>query len=158
MRPLLKKVSESVSLDNLMPLIRERVDAQQLVRIYPYGKSMLPMLREGRDSVTLSSPPDKLKKFDIALYQRRNGQYVLHRVVKIEETYTFVGDNQFDCEKGISHNQVIAICTEFSRDGKNISVRTPLYCLYTIFWHYSRFPRRVLVAIRRRIARVWKKK
>ena len=45
----------------LMPLIRERLDAGQTVRFSPMGISMLPMLRQGIDSVVLSPVPEKLK-------------------------------------------------------------------------------------------------
>ena len=40
---------------------------------------MLPMLREGKDSVVLSKISEPLRKYDVVLYQRRNGQYVLIR-------------------------------------------------------------------------------
>ena len=83
-------------LDDLMPVIREQLDNCVSVRIEPRGTSMMPMIREGFDSVVLSKLPEKPKKYDVILYQRRNGQYVLHRLVKVGETYTFIGDNQFD--------------------------------------------------------------
>ncbi len=141
-----------IQLDDAMPLIRERLSAGREVTFSPRGVSMLPLLREGRDTVTLASPPEKLKKYDIPLYQRKNGQYVLHRVVRVGETYTCVGDNQFSLEKGISHEQVIAVCVSFTRKGKVVRVNDPLYRFYSIFWHYSRFPRRAILAILRRLS------
>lgn len=157
MIPSLGRISENATLDDLMPLIKERVDAGQSVRIYPYGISMLPMLREGIDSVVLSRV-ENLKKYDIILYQRTNGKYVLHRIVGVGETYTCIGDNQFVLEKGIEHEQVIAVCTSFTRGGKEHSVNEPFWRAYAVFWHYSRFPRRVLRAIKRRIVRLFRKK
>lgn len=156
MKPLLNKLSENASLEDLMPLIRERIEAKQSVRIYPYGKSMLPMLHEGRDSVVLSKPT-KLKKYDIALYQRENGKYVLHRVVGVGDTYTFIGDNQFVLEKGITPGQIIAVCTAFTRNGKKYSADSPRWRAYAVFWHYSRFPRRVFRAVKRRAAKLFGK-
>lgn len=147
-----------IGLDDVMPLIRERLGEGHEVTFSPRGASMLPLLFERRDTVTLSAPPQKLKKFDIILYQRKNGQYVLHRVVKVGETYTCVGDNQFVFETGISYDQVIAVCTSFMRNGKKVGVNSLFYRFYAIFWHYSRFPRRVILAIRRRILRLWNKK
>ena len=87
------------SMDSLMPLFKERLAAGQIVRFSPRGVSMLPMLRQGIDSVELSPVPEKLKKYDLPLYQRRNGQYVLHRIVKVSEGYTCIGDNQFEPER-----------------------------------------------------------
>ena len=48
----------------------------------PAGKSMLPTIRDKKDLVTIS-PANDIKKYDIVLYRRKNGKYVLHRVVKI---------------------------------------------------------------------------
>ena len=46
----------------LMPLVRERLAAGQRVRYLPFrGISMLPMLRQGVDTVELSPLPEKLK-------------------------------------------------------------------------------------------------
>jgi hypothetical protein len=146
-----------IRLEDAMPLIRERLGAGHEVTFSPRGSSMLPFLKEGRDTVTLKAPPKKLKKYDIPLYQRKNGQYVLHRVVHVGDTYTCIGDNQFVLEKGIEQEQVIAVCTSFVRKGKKIYASAPLWRLYAVFWHYSRFPRRVLCAIWHRVKRLGKK-
>lgn len=99
---------------------------------------MLPMLRQGRDSVLLSPLPDRLKKYDLPLYRRDDGKFVLHRIVKAGESYTCVGDNQFWLEKGVQRRHMIALVTAFYRDEKEISVDAPLYRLYCRIWHYSR--------------------
>ena len=82
-------------MEDIMPLIREGLDAGRSVKIAPRGVSMLPMIRQGKDEVILSPPPPRLKKYDIPLYRRENGKYILHRVVKVGESYTCIGDNQF---------------------------------------------------------------
>lgn len=125
-------------LENLMPLFKERLAAGQNVIILPRGISMLPMLRQGIDSVVLSPISGKLQKYDIPLYQRENGQYILHRIVKVEDTYTCIGDNQFVMEKGILHSQMIAVVSSFTRGKRTISIHAPTYQIYCRFWHYSR--------------------
>ena len=125
-------------LDDLMPLIREELAEGKSVRFSPRGTSMLPMLRQESDSVVLSPLPQKLKKYDLPLYQRDNGQYVLHRVVRAEETITCMGDNQFEKETGLRHDQMIAVVTAFYRGNKKHSVNEPGYWFYCRFWHYSR--------------------
>ena len=130
-------------LEQLMPLIRERIAIGQSVWLDPKGTSMLPMIRQGKDSVRLSPVPAQLKKYDLPLYQRENGQYVLHRIVKAGKSYTCVGDNQFELEKGLKHEQMIAVVTAFSREGKRHSVTELRYWAYCRFWHYSRPIRRV---------------
>ena len=66
-----------VPLNTLMPLIREELSAGKSVRFSPRGVSMLPMLRPGMDTVTISPPPEKLKKYDLPLYRRDNGKYII---------------------------------------------------------------------------------
>lgn len=130
-------------LDHLIPLIREMLAAGHSVRFSPRGTSMLPMLRQGIDSVTLSPLPEKLEKYDLPLYQRDNGQYVLHRVIGVGTDYTCMGDNQFDPETGLRHDQMIALVTGFTRGKKEHSVTELGYRLYCRLWHYSRYPRSV---------------
>jgi len=122
----------------IMPFIREQLDAGGMVRFSPRGVSMMPMLRQGIDSVTLSPVPERLKKYDLPLYQRDDGKYILHRIVKAGESYTCIGDNQFVYETDVRHDQMIAVVTSFSRNGREIPVTDSLYRLYCRIWHYSR--------------------
>lgn len=130
--------TKSLSLEQAMPLIRERLAQGQSVQFGPKGTSMLPMLRQGIDNVVLSPLPEKLKKYDLPLYQRDNGQYVLHRILKAGESYTCIGDNQFEYERGVRQDQMIALATAFYRDGKLYRVDALSYRLYCLFWHYTR--------------------
>lgn len=130
--------TKSFELEQLIPLIRERLADGHSVRIYPRGTSMLPMLRQGIDSVILSPLPAKLKKFDLPLYQRDNGQFVLHRIVSAEDTFTCIGDNQFDFEYHVCNDQMIALVTYFYRKNRKFSVNHFGYQLYCRYWHYSR--------------------
>lgn len=127
-----------VALDALMPLIRECLSAGQSVQLSPKGTSMLPMLRQGIDKVTLAPLPSQLKKYDLPLYRRDNGQYVLHRIVGVGETYTCVGDNQFDLETELRQEQMIAVVTSFTRGEKRYSANHIAYRIYCHCWHTSR--------------------
>ena len=99
---------------------------------------MLPVLRQGIDSVVLSPAPETLKKYDLPLYRRDNGKYILHRIVGVGTTYTCVGDNQFQLEPGVRRDQILALVTGFYRGDTLHSVNEPAYRLYCRFWHYSR--------------------
>lgn len=129
-------------MDDLLPLIREALSAGQTVRIFPMGTSMLPMLRQSVDSVVLSPITGKLQKYDIPLYQRKNGKYVLHRIVKAKETYTCMGDNQLITESGICPDQLIAVVTAYYRGERKHSVTDPGYRLYCRFWYHTRYLRK----------------
>ncbi|MBO5340902.1 MAG: S24/S26 family peptidase [Oscillospiraceae bacterium] len=145
-----------IRLEEAMPLFQEQLARGQSVQFAPRGTSMLPMLREGKDSVILSPLPQRLKKYDIPLYRRGDGQYVLHRIVDVGETYTCVGDNQFALERGIDHGQLIAVVTAFTRAGRRWSVDHPAYRVYCRFWHFSRPVRRVWRWAKGRIRRILK--
>ena len=126
--------NNTIRLDELMPLIRERLAAGESVCFSPHGTSMLPMLKDGRDQVILSPLPSELKKYDLPLYRRENGQYVLHRIVKVKDDYTCMGDNQFVPEKGLRHDQMIAVVTSFIHKGREYSTVCMRYRMYCRFW------------------------
>ena len=145
--------SHTIHIDEIMPVIRERLKCGQSVCFSPRGVSMLPMLQQGRDTVTLSAIDRDLKKYDIGLYQRENGSYVLHRIVRVGESYTCIGDNQFVFEKGVLPRQFLAVVTEFTHNGKEYSVSDFRYRLYCQFWNMSRFTRRCIRAFKTRVIR-----
>ena len=152
--PIMEK---NVQLDQLMPLFRERLEKGQTVRFMPRGVSMLPMLRQGIDSVVLSPLPDKLKKYDLPLYQRENGQYILHRIVGVGETYTCLGDNQFQKEYGLKHEQMIGLVTEYYRGDKHRSVTDLRYKLYCRVWYRGRYLYRFAYRCKCRLKRLFKR-
>ena len=111
----------TIGADELLPLLRERLAAGQTIRYLPFrGCSMLPLLRQGRDSVELSPLPEKLKKYDLPVYQMPSGKYLMHRVLKVTPThYICLGDNTLDYET-IAPEQMIGVVTAFQRNGKRI--------------------------------------
>ena len=140
-----------VRMGDVMPLMLEALERGQKVRFSPRGTSMLPMLRQGKDSVTLAPISGKLRKYDLPFYRRGDGAFVLHRIVAVGETYTCMGDNQFQPEPGLTREQMIAVVTAFTRNGKEYSVRNPLYWLYCRFWHASRSARHLWRRFRRNV-------
>ena len=141
MEPIKEK---DVRMEQLMPLFRAQLAKGQTVRFMPRGVSMLPMLRQGIDSVVLSPLPEKLKRYDLPLYQRENGQYILHRVVEVGDTYTCLGDNQFELEYGVKHSQMIGLVTTFFRGKKQHSVNELGYQIYCRIWYRGRHIHKVI--------------
>ena len=125
--------------DELMPLIEERLAAGYAVRYLPFrGVSMLPMLRQGKDSVELSPLPEKLAKYDLPVYRRPNGQLVMHRVWEVKEDhYICMGDNTEAYEK-IYPEQMIGLVSAFKRGEKRIEVTDPGYQRYCRVWRWTR--------------------
>lgn len=154
----MKQNSESVnaSINELIPIFKEYLALGRSVRFSPKGESMLPLLKEGRDTVTLSPIMSDLKKYDVVLYQRDNGQYVLHRILKASEAYTCIGDNQINKETGLRRDQMIAIMTSFTRGNKSYTVNNLLYKIYCRVWTGTIFPRRVIRSLKYRLSKVIK--
>ena len=144
----------AVSLDDIMPLIRQQLAAGESVKFSPRGISMLPMLRQGVDSIVLSPLPSQLKKYDSPLYQRANGSYILHRIVAVGESYTLMGDNQFVAEKGVTHQQGIGVVTAFYRGEKLYNVTDLSYRIYCVLWCESRKIRHLWVRAVNKIKRI----
>ncbi|MBE6799422.1 MAG: hypothetical protein E7525_06615 [Ruminococcaceae bacterium] len=146
--------SKELSLETVMPLIEERLSSGQSVKFSPKGVSMMPMLRQGVDSVLVSPVKGVLKKYDIALYRRDDGKYILHRIVKVEKNYICIGDNQYFPKETVKFEQVIAVVTLFFRKNKQHSVDEFSYKLYCRLWNISRFPRWILKRINNRLKRM----
>lgn len=117
--------------------IRLVLDSGGEFRLYPRGTSMLPLIKQGRDSVVLVKPQGNLKKNDIAFYLRDNGSYVMHRVIKAENgVYTMCGDNQRALETGVENRHIIGVVSRIYRNGKEIKPKCFLYRLYLFVWQF----------------------
>ena len=125
-----------ISLADYYPLIQETLDKGGTFSLTITGTSMYPFIVGGRDKVTLSPLPVKLKKNDLPLYRRANGAFVLHRIVKVckDGTYTCCGDHQWWLEKGLQREQMIGLATEYVRKGKKLTNRNVLYKCYRTVW------------------------
>jgi hypothetical protein len=122
-------------MEDLIPLIEEKIKNDGEVIFTPKGTSMLPMLRNNQDTVTLKKAIFPLKKYQLAFYLRDNGQYVLHRVVKVEESsYVMRGDNQLYNEPEIRNDQIIGVVSHFTRKGKKYNGNEITYILYSRIW------------------------
>lgn len=110
--------------------------------VYPnQGKSMLPLLREGRDLAVIDPrPTDKdglpirLCKYDTVLY-KSGDKYILHRILKVlPQGYITCGDNNYFCEYGIRDEQIIGVLTGVVRDGVETPVSDRKYRIYVHLW------------------------
>jgi len=99
------------------------------------GDSMMPLIRQDRDILIINRPQGRLKKYDVPLYKRDNGQYVLHRILKVRANdYIMCGDNRYRKEYGITDHHIIGVLTAIVRDGREISVTDPRYRFYVHLW------------------------
>lgn len=93
------------------------------------GVSMLPMLKERRDTIVVRPKTERLKPLDVALYHRGDA-YVLHRVLFVTETgYVIRGDNCYTDEI-VPEEAVFGVLTEFFRKDKHFLCTDEKYLKY----------------------------
>ena len=121
------------------------------------GDSMRPLIRQDRDILIIEKPQGRLKKYDVPLYKRDSGQYVLHRILKVRDSdYVICGDNRYCKEYGITDRHIIGVLTAVVRDGKEMPITDWRYRLYVHLW-CDLFPLRTLILKARRFPK-WLKR
>ena len=141
-----------ISMKEMVPLIKENIESGGESVFTPSGNSMYPMLEDRKDRVYIKKPQGYLKKYDLPLYERSEGVFVLHRVVKAKNgVYNMRGDNQYVVEKGIKHEQIIGVVTKFKRGDKLYKVSDISYIIYTRVWVNTVKLRRCIKGISRRV-------
>ena len=97
------------------------------------GVSMYPMLRDRRDTVIITRPEGRLKKYDVALY-KRGESYVLHRVIKVlPDSYVIRGDNCIAKEYGITDADILGVLSGFYRGEKEKNIKGAPFKIYSRF-------------------------
>ena len=125
---------KKISLDEIYPIIKEKIENGGTVQLPITGTSMLPLLVWGRDTVELTKCENP-QKYDIIFYRRDDGHFVLHRIVgKNENGFILCGDNQINKEYGITENHIIAVVKSITRKGKTFSVDKSSYKIYVNLW------------------------
>ena len=102
-------------------VLRELAEEGKVVSMQIAGSSMSPFLAHGRDYIYFTKPDRELRAGDMVFYQRRNGQYVMHRIYKVKpDGYYIVGDAQTEIEGPVSRDQIFALITKVKRKDRII--------------------------------------
>ena len=133
-------VPNNVLLEDVASLL----DEGREVVLAPRGNSMLPFIREGRDSVALRKLDD-VETGDIVLV-RSAGRYVMHRVVAIDgERLTLMGDGNVGLKEHCTVADVIGTVVWIVRGNKKFKPGKGR------LWRALCPLRRVLLALYRRL-------
>ena len=128
----------------------EELDKKGILVYTNKGNSMHPLIRQGKDVLIIKKCNTRLKKMDVPLYKRESGQYVLHRIVKVNKSdYVLRGDNTYYNETGIRDDQILGVLSGVIREGKEISVNSFSYKLYSYFWYYTYYLRKLIIKIKK---------
>lgn len=99
--------------------IREILDRTGKYAGLTSGTSMWPLLYDHRDNIIVLKPKGRLQKYDIALYETKDGKYIMHRVVEVhEDHYVIVGDHCITREY-IPDEMICGVLAGFYRRGKH---------------------------------------
>ena len=113
------------------------------------GVSMLPMLKNRRDTIVVLPKTERLKPLDVALYKRGDA-YVLHRVLQVVDGgYIIRGDNCYT-DENVPEDTVIGVLSEFFRKGQHYTCTDEKYLRY-VRRHLKRYKsRRFFVILKAR--------
>lgn len=128
-------MSDPIHLADYEELIREVLTSNGEFRLYPHGTSMLPLIRQGRDSVALHRLDRPARELDILFYQRADGSFVLHRVKEVtDHGLTLWGDNQIVLEHGVTEDQIIGYAVRVFREDREVDLQGLAYRVYLKLW------------------------
>lgn len=154
---------------DLYSVMEETLFAGGEVVFTPNGGSMRPFLLSGRNPVTLVRPGggEPLAAFehyrvgDVLLYRRASGQFVLHRLMKLDEGRpVFCGDAGAALEYGILPGDVLARVARFEKNRRTIDCRTNRRYRAAVALWMALFPiRGAMISIARTLLRpFWRRR
>ncbi len=150
MEILEKKMQELVS------LMEEPLQNGAEVVLTVRGNSMWPLLHNAKDKIFLKRL-DFYKTYDIILYKRNNGSYVLHRIVgKKNGLFYLAGDGEFQKEYPVYPEQILAKAVGGQRNGKPFSCANFTYKVYSVLWVFLLPVRPIVVRVFSTLRR-WRK-
>ncbi len=120
------------------------------------GDSMEPMLRNRKNIVEIVRPTRPLKRYDLPLYRRPDGQYVLHRILKVKKDIVITcGDNRYSRER-VPKEWIVGVMNGYYKNEKYISERSFKYRLYVHLICDFFYLRAGIIFIRSRIKKLFK--
>jgi hypothetical protein len=131
-------LSDPIYIAEYDALIREVLASGGEFRLYPHGTSMLPLIRQGVDSVALRGLDRAVQKYDILFYQRRDGSYILHRVKEVTDQGLILwGDNHTMLEYGVTEDMIIGYAARIFRGETELDCQSLRYRLYLWLWQFK---------------------
>ena len=150
-------MNKIVSMDEIIPLIEEKINQDGKVIFNPKGNSMFPTILEGVDTVTLVKPVFPLEMYSIVLFRSNEGNILLHRVIGFKnEKYELRGDNKYSSEENISKEQILGVVETYTHEGDTVNAFGPDNKAYAKKRHKTINRRKRYLSIRRFFGRLKK--
>ena len=124
---------------------KTEIEKNGVIGFVPGGNSMWPILKHRGQSVVVKQKTQRLKKFDVAFYQRSNGAFVLHRVMDVtNDGYVMCGDSQLVYEK-VSEEQVFGVMEGFYSGKNYVECSDEKYCQRVEKWYKRKRKRKFIL-------------
>lgn len=148
-----------VSAAELVPIICEVLAGGKAFCLTVTGASMTPTVIDRRDKVELVTPKN-IRKNDIVFFKRKNGEYVLHRVIKIDGEKLLINGDAQSWTETIDASQVFATVNSICRNDRWFSADNNIYAAYVSLWRFTRPFRpyifKIISLIKRILKKIWK--
>lgn len=126
---------------------KTEIEKNQVISFVPRGNSMWPILKNRGQSVIIRKKnlEERLGVYAVAFYERENGAFVLHRILKVcEGGYVFCGDSQFDLEF-VKEEQIFGVLEGFYQGKKYIKVTDTHYLKRVERWYKRKTWRKIRI-------------
>ncbi len=134
--------------------VEKRLAQGEQVMLRVRGCSMMPLLRDGRDSVVIRAVRDEDVKIGKILFFRYHGSWVMHRLKSIDgENLIFAGDGNYRKLEHATRDELVAtVITVCRASGSEWDCEGRLWRVLSFAWlSLPPFVRRVILAINRRM-------
>ena len=124
-----KKVTSQVLLKTIKPLLENN----QSVRIKVSGTSMRPFLKDQITHVMISPITAPLKKHQILLYETKESNLILHRLIKVNKSLILCGDALLNNEV-VPQKAILGVVTRIEHNDKQINIDSKIYHFKVTLW------------------------
>ncbi len=115
--------------------IEDVISEKGFYAVKPKGMSMYPMLKPDCSDVLVVKIDAPLNIYDVPLYKRDDGKYVLHRILgKDSGGFICCGDNQTVLEHNVTEDMIVGRLESWYKNGKKHTVSDKGYKRYVWFW------------------------
>ncbi|MBE5807532.1 MAG: hypothetical protein E7317_04235 [Clostridiales bacterium] len=105
-------------------VVRQTLHDSGRAHVRVTGMSMWPLLRHMRDGVVIV-PPVRVRAGDIVLYERGNGRYALHRVIRVRSNrFDMAGDHERFVERDLDTGRVMGVAQQVERGRRRVSCQS----------------------------------
>lgn len=147
---------ETIQLQNdvFLPQVVELINEGHTVTIMARGNSMMPFIKDGRDSLIFSNLNLDIRVGEAVLAEIHKGVFVCHRIVEIKDgKVTLRGDGNVQGTETCRIEDVKARLVAVKRCGKYYDLRTSkAWKIYSFCWTRLLPLRRYLLALYRLLA------